>query len=322
MTMLVTIGLNTFNARDTVAAALHSAIAQDCPRVEIIVVDDASSDDTVTILREIAEGHDHIRIIENQQNLGLAGSRNRIVENADGEFIVFFDDDDTSRPDRVRKQIARIKAYEEEFANGAMVFCHSARQQIYPDGRRRIERTMGEVEGIAAPFGIPVAERILFGRPLRGAYGSCAGCSQAGRTSSFRALAGFDAVFRRAEDLEFCVRAARSGAHFVGIEETLVTQQMTAGSDKGLEKERTFRRAVLEKHRDLFKNRTHFEFCRDWMDLRIIWLSGDRANFRRGLTALAVRHPIWTLGRLWEARRQSEGNRAVRDFHGGGVETS
>lgn len=315
MTPLVTIGLNTFNAQVTVAAALRSALVQDWPRIEVVVVDDGSSDITVGILRQVAQGHGNVRIIENPQNLGIAGSRNRIIEQATGEFIVFFDDDDISRADRVRRQIERILAYEREFAQGAMVFCHSARQQIYPNGHQRIEHTMGEAEGVVAPSGLPVAQRILFGRPLRGAYGSCASCSQAARTTSFRDLGGFDAGFRRAEDTEFCVRAARRGAHFVGIGETLVTQQMTGGSDKGLENERTFRKAVLNKHQDFFKSAAHLDFCRDWMDLRITWLSRGKADFLRGLATLLARHPIWTLGRLWEARRQSEGNRASREFH-------
>jgi glycosyltransferase involved in cell wall biosynthesis len=311
---LVTIGLNTFNAEDTVEAALRSAMGQDWPELEIVVVDDASSDGTVAVLERVAQEDGRVRILRNAQNSGLAAGRNRVIAEARGAFVVFFDDDDVSRPHRVRAQVERISRYEERVP-GAMVICHAAREQVYPNGLRRIEHTMGEDEGALAPAGRAVAERMLFGRPLAHAYGSVAGCSQAARTDAFRKLGGFDTFFRREQDMDFCIRAALAGAHFAGIGEPLVTQQMTGGSDKGLARERQFRRALLEKHRAVFRSERHFQFCLAWTDLRMAWLGSRRGEFFGRLGKLALLQPVWVAQRFWEARRQADGNRAARRFH-------
>lgn len=313
---LVTIGFNAFNAEDTVAPAIASALAQNWPNREIVIVDDASSDGTAARLRELTAGRSEIRLLVNQSNLGLGASRNRIIEEAKGEFIVLFDDDDVSEPDRVAVQVQRILDYERDHANGAMVLCHAARMQNYPDGSRRIERTMGENEQGRAPAGEAVARRILLGTPLENGYGSCAGCSQAARKSTFESLGGFDVNFRRGQDTDFCIRAARAGAHFVGVSTPLVTQTMTSSSDKGLERLRQHALQMLEKHRDFFASEDEYCFTRNWMELKHDWLAGRQLSFFGRLASVATRHPLLTLNRIRMALPQMEGNHAFRRFHG------
>ena len=137
-----------------------------------MVVDDCSTDETIEILRDVEKKHPNVRVFRNEINGGVAATRNRIIREALGEFIAFFDDDDKSVPERISNQHARITEYEREFASGASVVCHSARLQYYPDGENRYESTMGTRHGRIAPHGDAVAKRVLTGRPTRDGLGS------------------------------------------------------------------------------------------------------------------------------------------------------
>jgi glycosyltransferase involved in cell wall biosynthesis len=195
--------------------------------VEILIVDDGSEDATPEILAELRKEHPEIRLIRHDRNLGIAATRNRILAEARGELLAFFDDDDESLPERVEAQRRRILEYEREFADGAPVICHTARLQLYPDGGQRTVPTMGEREGRPAPAGLPVAERVLLGKRLKDAYGACATCSQMARLSTYAIVGGFDPMLARCEDTDLNVRLAIAGAHFVGIARPLVAQTMS-----------------------------------------------------------------------------------------------
>jgi glycosyltransferase involved in cell wall biosynthesis len=312
---LVTIGLPTFNAKDTVAAALRSALEQTWRPVEVIVVDDASSDETLSVVRDVAGGGSNLEILINSTNSGVAVGRNRIIERARGDFIIFFDDDDVSVPERIEVQFKRIVDYERGFAGGAPVVCHAAREQIYPDGTRRIEQTMGIAESRPAPAGLPVAYRVLTGAPLEDGYGSCASCAQMARTRTFRAVGGYDPAFRRCDDTEFLIRVARAGGHFAGVGTPLVVQTMTKTADKTLERETYDMLSLMEKHRDLFESESLYCFCREWIELKHRWLRNDRAGMAIQLVRLGATHPLLALRRALLAMRNVDGNRAFARLH-------
>jgi glycosyltransferase involved in cell wall biosynthesis len=312
---LVTIGITAFNAEGTITRALDSALAQAWRPVEIVVVDDASTDNTRSTIEKIAATHPDITLLTNPSNSGVAVSRNSIIEAARGEFVVFFDDDDVSRPQRTELQLERLIEYERKFAGGAPAVCHTAREQIYPRGRRRVERTLGTSLERAAPAGLPVAYRILLGASLRDGYGSCATCSQMARTETYRMVGGFDPEFRRCEDTDFCIRVARAGGHLVGISTPLVVQVMTRTKDKDLELERKYSLALLDKHKDLFCHEAMFEFCREWLELKHYWLRGDWNMFVTRAMKLGVTHPLLTWRRTWLAFPSLGSNRSFGRFH-------
>ena len=135
------------------------------------MVDDCSTDGTFEYAKKLATKHQGIHVFNNSMNSGVAVSRNHIIEEAKGEFIVFFDDDDESLPNRISEQYKRITDYEKHFAEGAPVICHTARKLIYPHGKVRLEQTMGQVEEKPVPSGPAVARRILLGEPLEDGYG-------------------------------------------------------------------------------------------------------------------------------------------------------
>lgn len=318
MSTTLTIGITSYNARQSVLKALDSALSQSFPADEIIVVDDASTDGTREVLEQAVKGYDgdFVRLIFLPENKGVAAARNRLIKEARGEFLAFFDDDDVSHPERCASQIACIESYEASYvSDGAPVICHTAREQRYPDGTVRIERTMGEVENSVAPNGTAVAMRILRGDPLENAYGSIATCSQMARVVTYRKLNGFDPAFRRGEDTEFNVRLARAGGHFVGIAEPLVTQTMSATSDKPIAAELGYGLYLLDKHRDLFQSDAEYSFCRSWLEVKDSWMRRARLEFIRRVVMVCMRYPLRTLHRARMGMPNIAGNLAVSRLH-------
>lgn len=313
---LVTIGLTTYNAADTVERAVVSALAQTWRPIEIVAVDDCSSDTTREILDQLAARHSELRIFVNDVNGGVAISRNRILDEACGEFVAFFDDDDESLPKRIELQMQRIVAYESDFAKGKPVICHTARKRVYTGGVERIEPTMGQSFGRWAPNGMAVAERILLGTPLEDGYGACPTCSQMARLTTYRLIGGFDPRLRRCEDTDFIIRLAQHDGHFVGIAQPLVIQWMTKTSEKSLAEEYRNLLLMMEKHRSIMEKAGQYDFCRRWMETKQICLERRRGQFVLALLGLALRYPLLTLRRVFMALPNIRLNQAFSRFHG------
>ena len=95
---LITIGIPCFNAKDTILRALKSALNQDWSNKEILVIDDASTDQSPETIQNFIEQHPNVNLIKNNSNAGPAVARQTILNEAKGSFIAFFDDDDESLP--------------------------------------------------------------------------------------------------------------------------------------------------------------------------------------------------------------------------------
>jgi glycosyltransferase involved in cell wall biosynthesis len=100
---LVSILIPAFNAQEWIADTLRSAVAQTWERKEIIVVDDGSTDKTLTIARRFES--DGVRIVS-QKNQGAAMARNHAYSLSHGDYIQWLDADDLLAPDKIANQIA------------------------------------------------------------------------------------------------------------------------------------------------------------------------------------------------------------------------
>jgi len=102
-----TIGICVRNGERQIAKALESIIAQDYPHelMEVILVDDGSRDHTLSIMRNFAKKMDIPSKIFSQEWRGLGVSRNIVVENARGEYIIWVDCDEILAKEHVRKQV-------------------------------------------------------------------------------------------------------------------------------------------------------------------------------------------------------------------------
>ena len=289
---LVTIGLTCFNAEETIARAVASALAQDWPRIEVIIVDDHSTDQSVAIAENAIAGDSRIRVVRHGRNAGSAGARNTVLAEAKGEFIAFFDDDDESLPGRVSAQLKILREYEAS-TGVALVACYAGGIRRYPNGYIQDLPAIGSC-GNEAPSGSGLADYLLFYRKRPGwFYGSgVPACALMARTSTFAALDGFDAQLRRVQDVDFAVRLALKGGHFVGTEERLFVQYATGGSDKTPEKKLEGERRLAEKSETYLRSINRYYYARHWPRLRYWHFKRRYGRFLLELLGLLLRHPI------------------------------
>lgn len=97
----VTVLIIAYNARATIERALHSAFSQ---VDNVILVDDCSGDGTAEFAQSVASGS--LKVISNQENLGVGGSRQVAVDNCESEFAIWLDADDMFLPGRVKHSLA------------------------------------------------------------------------------------------------------------------------------------------------------------------------------------------------------------------------
>ncbi|MBD2140407.1 glycosyltransferase family 2 protein [Anabaena sp. FACHB-1250] len=109
---LVSILIPAYNAAPYIAETLDSALAQTWQNIEIVVVDDGSTDNTLAIAKTYESKR--VKVIS-QENKGASTARNRALKAAQGDFIQYLDADDLLAPDKIERQIKLIEQGYEEY---------------------------------------------------------------------------------------------------------------------------------------------------------------------------------------------------------------
>lgn len=111
---MISVIIATKNGAVLLPRAVKSIQDQTFKDIEVIIVSDGSTDDTVNVARSLAEKDPHISVIELTENIGPGRARNLAIEKSRGEYVAFLDDDDSwLSPEKLQKQ----KAYLDEFPN-------------------------------------------------------------------------------------------------------------------------------------------------------------------------------------------------------------
>ncbi|MBB3353306.1 glycosyltransferase family 2 protein [Rhizobium lentis] len=293
----VTVGITCYNARDTIGKAIRSAQSQDWPDLEILIVDDASTDGSAEYVASLTADDPRIRLISHRENGGAAKARNTIIEAATGDFIVFFDDDDESAAKRVMLQVAAIKSF--EASNGSRaVACYAAGERIYPNGHLKPLPAIGSTG--TTPCGKDVADYLLFYRRRPDYfYGSgTPTCALMARRELFLKLGGFDASLKRVEDIDFAIRLALAGGCFIGTAEKLFLQHSTQGSDKSPDANRTAEIAVAKKHQGYLRSIGKYHYASHWPNLRYHHFKRQYFRFVVQFLLISTRNPILATSHL------------------------
>ena len=130
----VTIGIPVYQAEKYLSQALESALCQSYPSIEFLIVDDGSTDSSLSMVLDFQSHHPRgsdIRIISHDHNYGVSVARNRIIEEASGTYLYFMDADDTMAGHTIALLMDNIRRYEAEVAFGSY-------EKIGTDGKREI----------------------------------------------------------------------------------------------------------------------------------------------------------------------------------------
>ncbi len=104
MTMVSAV-IPTYNRSKTVSTAIESALAQTWPDLEVVIVDDGSTDDTQYVVRERIASDPRIHLVQHDQRRGAQAARNTGIRAARGEWIAFLDSDDQWLPNSVELRL-------------------------------------------------------------------------------------------------------------------------------------------------------------------------------------------------------------------------
>lgn len=198
---LVSVLMPCYNAEEYLREAINSIVTQSYKNLEILIIDDGSSDNTLGIIREFGELDKRIKVIVNSENIGLIRTLNKGISAAGGDFIARMDADDISDENRIKEIISVFRSHPELDVVAAGYYHLSAdgklKRKIYPKART------SNALWFVSFFAIPVLHPCIVAR------------SNAMRNNLY------DEAFVHSEDYELFSRMLSKGYKFYNIKEPL-----------------------------------------------------------------------------------------------------
>lgn len=202
----VSIVIPTYNAAAYIGAAVDSVLAQSFKDVEVIVVDDGSTDDTPAVMSKYGPP---VRCLR-QENSGVAAARNRGIEESTGRYVAFLDADDTWLPDKLERQVAALALDKRCRASyTAHVVCTETLEPI------TVQRSVQRASSI---------EDLLLAGNIIGSI-----CTVICERSLFSVVGGFDPSLSQCADWDMWVRLA-TVTEFLHVDEPLATYRQHASN--------------------------------------------------------------------------------------------
>lgn len=289
----VSIVMPAYNVAPFIGAALLSALRQDYPSMEIIVVDDGSSDDTVSRIEEVAAVHGTearpVRLLR-RDHTGASAARNAGIEAATGQYIAFLDADDLWDPPLLTLLVSKLERSPEIDLVFPMF------RFIDEEGRRLRGTSSYRKERYSA-------EDLLVRNPISSATGVLV------RRSAIAQAGPFDTDLRSCVDLDLWVRIGwLRSRNIAAMDAVLVSYRQRRGQITGewrrmetgwlavMEKAEHYRRSPAPKNRQAARssrsvywsiiayNGGHYREARS-----LIWRAWRLAPLRRTIDPLALR---------------------------------
>ena len=195
------------NAESYVGEAIKSVIGQTYTDLELIFVDDKSSDDSLAVAQSFAQSDKRIKVFSSTSNLGAGPARNLAIEKSSGEWLAILDADDVFIKDKLEKQVAFIKSAKDD-----LVLLGTGCFHIDSDGQRvsvhQYPSTSSSLKDNLIRYkAFPPHSSLMY------------------RTSAVHAVGGFNRLFLRTEDFDIFLRLSHSGA-FGCISEPLIEYRL------------------------------------------------------------------------------------------------
>lgn len=216
---LVTVIIPCYNQSRFLGAALGSVFAQTHERIEVIVVDDGSTDDIEGVLEPYA-GRASLSVIR-QENRGLAAARNRGLARARGSLIQLLDSDDWLHPQKIALQAELLEAHAE------VGLVYSDYYLVYND------RDLCEQDTVADRCADPFNPDLFMTWWIQGSFPPCAALV---RKEWIERVGGFNVTLQAYEDYELWLRMSAHGCRASYLPDRLAyyrqhDRSMTAVSD-------------------------------------------------------------------------------------------
>ncbi len=278
---LVSVVIPTYNRGDTIKKSIDSVLAQIYKNLEVIVVDDGSTDNTQDVVESYVDPK--VRYVKLPKNRGANVARNTGIKRAKGEFIAFLDSDDRWEPEKISKQ---MEVYENSSDDIKVVYCGEDMQSDKGNRFYMPEKWVNPKEGD------------VFRPLLRGNFVGTV--SLLVKKECFEEVGYFDEELPRAQDWDMALRLAKE-FKFKLVDEPLVTvyySQDSISSDyealaNALEKLFDKHRKNFMSNKDIFSSH-HFWLASVYFTLRE-WDKG--IEYIRKAYTLKPFHPL-TIMRL------------------------
>lgn len=197
--MKVSMVMAVYNGEEYLGEAINSILAQTYQELEIIIVNDCSTDSTAKILEEINDVR--VKIIHLAANGGAANALNTAIDRAEGDWIAIHDADDISLPNRIEEQVSYITSNPNVVAVGSLIECIGENEE--PDSKtiqmRKLENSKNSIVTWKQ-----IKEMLYLGSPLT--HGSMFISK-----SAFTRIGGYDSQYKIAYDYDLYMRLAHIG---------------------------------------------------------------------------------------------------------------
>jgi len=211
---LVSVICLCYNHARYVQEAIQSVLNQSYPHIELVVVDDASTDDSVAAIEHALVGRTDVRFIRHERNVGYTRSFNKAWKQCSGEFVIDLAADDILRPDRIARGVAALQqagpAYGIQFSDGEYIDAAGETQGLHSIRFPHAHVPQGDVyEQVISRYFI-LSPSVMM------------------RQSVLVALGGYDETLAF-EDFDLWIRAARD-FKFLYLPQPLVKKRVLSSS--------------------------------------------------------------------------------------------
>ena len=215
---LCSVIIPAYNCERTIRCSVESALFQSYDVLEVLIADDASTDNTGYVLKDLAAEDSRIKLFFLEKNGGVAEARNRLLSEAKGDYIAFLDADDIWEPEKVAKHIALLQSSDADFTYSSYSFIDKDAKEI---GKPKIVPTACSMQDI-------LKENFIL-------------CSSVVMKGSLAKLYKMDGSYSH-EDLVYWLTLFQGGCKAVGTSDVLVQyrlyDQNRSGNKKKAAKDR------------------------------------------------------------------------------------